>query len=373
MRARAEAIEHFAAALRELRKTVGNPPFREMSGRSGAISHTTLHEATKGNRLPSWETTVEFVKACGADPAAYRERWDSANLAVRSSSAAGPSNRAGAFAARPPDGLEASVADVAEGRTVHNATVHNANVHNATVDGANMHSATVHSATGSHALRPAGETPASLPTPPPPPGEIAGDVRPIPSAPGSRGRFRPARPAVAALAVAAVGVAAVVLVAVAVNRGSGTDGHSANASGSPSTTSLSAADCPVHPTNPPWSPPAHEGDSAKFIGDITLPDCTRVGPRQTVTKVWRLKNAGTVPWRGYSLHRLDLPQQPDQCQTVSDVPIMDTRPGEMVDIRTDITTPKKPGLCYVRFKMMEGSGQVAFPGGRPLNFQVIVG
>ncbi|MEU7909595.1 NBR1-Ig-like domain-containing protein [Microbispora bryophytorum] len=177
----------------------------------------------------------------------------------------------------------------------------------------------------------------------------------------------------AALAVAAVGVAAVVLVAVAVNRGSGTDGHSANASGSPSTTSLSAADCPVHPTNPPWSPPAHQGDSAKFIGDITLPDCTRVGPRQTVTKVWRLKNAGSVPWKGYSLHRLDLPQQPDQCQTVSDVPIMDTRPGEMVDIRTDITTPKKPGLCYVRFKMMEGSGQVAFPGGRPLNFQVIVG
>lgn len=75
MRARAEVIGDFAAALRELRKSVGNPPFREMSGRSGAISHTTLHEATKGNRLPSWGTTVEFVKACGADPAAYRESW----------------------------------------------------------------------------------------------------------------------------------------------------------------------------------------------------------------------------------------------------------------------------------------------------------
>ncbi len=92
-----------------------------------------------------------------------------------------------------------------------------------------------------------------------------------------------------------------------------------------------------------------------------------------MTKVWRLKNAGTVPWEGYSLHRLDLPQQPDQCQTASDVPINDTRPGEMVDIRTDITMPRKPGLCYVRFKVMDGSGRVAFPGGRPLNFQVIVG
>ncbi|WP_239108434.1 NBR1-Ig-like domain-containing protein [Microbispora siamensis] len=345
MPARAEAIEDFAAALRKLRKSVGNPPFREMSGRSGAISHTTLHEATKGNRLPSWETTVEFVKACGADPAAYRERWESANLAVRSATAGNPSSRAGTLAARPPGGLEAFASDVAEGRTVH-------------------------SATGSQAPRSAAETSASLPTPPPP-DEIAGDVRPVPSAPGGPGRFRPTRPA--ALAVAAVGVATVVLIAVAVNRGSGTDGHSVNPSESPSTTGLSAADCPVRATNPPWSPPAHEGDSAKFIGDITLPDCTRVGPRQTVTKVWRLKNAGTVPWKGYSLHRLDLPQQPDQCQTVPDVPIKDTRPGEMVDIRTDITTPSKPGLCYVRFKMMEGSGRVAFPGGRPLNFQIIVG
>ncbi len=347
MPARAEAIEDFAAALRELRKSVGNPPFREMSGRSGAISHTTLHEATKGNRLPSWETTVEFVKACGADPAAYRDRWERANLAVRSAGAGDPSSRAGTLGARPHDGLEASATDVAEG-------------------------ATVHSATGSQAPRPAGETPASLPTPPPPPGEIAGDVQPVPSAPGGRSRFRPTRPAAAALAVAAVGVVTVVLIAVAVSRGSGADGHSSNPSGSPSNSGLSAADCPIHATSPPWSPPAHEGDSAKFIGDITLTDCTRVGPRQTVTKVWRLKNAGTVPWKGYSLHRLDLPQRPDQCQTVSDIPIKDTRPGEMVDIRTEITTPSKPGLCYVRFKMMEGSGRVAFPGGRPLNFQVIV-
>ncbi|MFD9946325.1 hypothetical protein ACFWYW_30325 [Nonomuraea sp. NPDC059023] len=89
-RARAEAIEDFAASLRELRNSVGNPPFREMSGRSGAISHTTLHEAVKGNRLPSWETTVEFVKACGADPAAYRAYWERANLAVRSVSAVEP-------------------------------------------------------------------------------------------------------------------------------------------------------------------------------------------------------------------------------------------------------------------------------------------
>ncbi|MEU4405367.1 NBR1-Ig-like domain-containing protein [Streptosporangium sp. NPDC023963] len=346
MAAQTKTIEDFAAALRELRKSVGNPPFREMSGRSGAISHTTLHEATKGNRLPSWETTVEFVKACGADPSAYRERWESANLAVRSAGAGDPSLRAGTSVARPPGEPAASAPGAAEGRTMHVAI-------------------------GSQAPRSAGETSASVATSPPP-DEIAGDARPVLPGPGGQGRFRLTHLAAAALVAAAVGVGTAVLITATVNRGSGTDGRGPSPSGSPSEDSLSAADCPVSATNPPWGPPAHKGDSAVFVGDITLPDCTRVGPGETATKVWRLKNAGTVPWKGYSLHRLD-PQGPDQCRTVSDVPIKDTRPGRMVDIRTDVTTPKNEGFCYVRFKMMDGSGRVAFPGGRPLNFQVIVG
>jgi hypothetical protein len=128
----------------------------------------------------------------------------------------------------------------------------------------------------------------------------------------------------------------------------------------------------VRSINPPPALPLHEGDAAVFIADVTLPDCTRVGAGKTMTKVWRLKNAGTVPWKEYSLRRLDLTQQADQCQTIHDVPIKDTQPGDMVDIRTDITTPRTPGLCYVRFKMVDASGTVVFPGSRPINFQIIV-
>ncbi|MEV0230728.1 NBR1-Ig-like domain-containing protein [Nonomuraea sp. NPDC050786] len=338
-RARAEIIEDFAAILRELRNAVGNPPFREMSGRSGAISHTTLHEATKGNRLPSWETTVEFVKVCNADPAAYRELWERANRAIRSTSAGDPSVRADT------DGLAAAATGAVELRTVHLAV-------------------------GSQALRSAGETSAFGPTPPPPSDEFVGEVRPLLPAQRSRGRLRLTGPA--AFVTAAVTVGAAVLVVVAVNSGSKPEGPSLIATGSPSVAAPSAADCPVRATNPPWAPPLHEGDAAAFIEDVTLPDCTRVGPGKTMTKVWRLKNAGTVPWKGYSLRRLDRAQQADQCQTIADVPIQDTQPGETVDIRTDITTPKKPGLCYVRFKMVDASGAVVFPGSRPINFQIIV-
>ncbi|MFI6325044.1 NBR1-Ig-like domain-containing protein [Nonomuraea sp. NPDC050556] len=277
-RARTETIDDFAATLRDLRNSVGNPPFREMSGRSGAISHTTLHEATKGNRLPSWETTVEFVKACGADPADYREPWERANRAIRS-------------------------------------------------------------------------VPDSVPSPSPPK------------------RSRLTRPVImVAAAVVAVGTAVLVVVNIP-----GEQSLTPTPPVTASPVALSPADCPVRSSNPPAAPPAHKGDAAMFIEDVTLTDCTPVGAGKTVTKVWRLKNAGTVPWQGYSLRRLDPAQQADQCQTISDVPIADTQPGEMVDIRTDITTPRKPGLCYVRFKMVDASGTVVFPGSRPVNFQIIVG
>jgi Ig-like domain from next to BRCA1 gene/Helix-turn-helix domain len=68
----------FMTALRELREEAGNPSFRKMAQLSGCVSHTTLHEAATGARFPSWETTREFVKACGADPEPWLARWKQA-------------------------------------------------------------------------------------------------------------------------------------------------------------------------------------------------------------------------------------------------------------------------------------------------------
>src|SRR3954466_5113726 len=76
------AAERFAEQLRTLRTAVGNPSFRKMAGRSGRISHTTLHEAAAGTRFPSWETTREFVRACQADEVEWRRRWDDAQPAA---------------------------------------------------------------------------------------------------------------------------------------------------------------------------------------------------------------------------------------------------------------------------------------------------
>ncbi|GAA0946344.1 NBR1-Ig-like domain-containing protein [Actinocorallia libanotica] len=311
MDARVSAIRDFASVLRDVRSSSGNPPFREMSGRSGAISHTTLYEAAKGNRLPSWETTVEFVKACGGDPADYRERWEQANRAVRGASAegdAGPASQSGEndSSARPPSDASAE------------------------------------------------------------------EARPGPGKAPERGRAWLSAPVKAALATTAVGVGIAGVIAVSGDRGSGAGQQGVNPLRSTAEPVPGPADCPVLTPNPPTAPPAHPGDLAVFVADVTLIDCARVAPGVTVTKVWRLQNAGTVPWNGYSLRRLDSPQQVGRCQTITDVPIDDTPPGEMVDIRVDVTTQKTPGLCYVLFKMVDAGGRIAFPATRPANFQIIV-
>lgn len=297
---RALAIDGFAAQLRELRASVGSPSFREMSRRSGAISYTTLHDAVQGIRLPSWATTAEFVKACGADPATYRSQWASADRDVRA-----------AASQIVPDAGHPQLDD----DTPANALA-------AMVDAAPAH------------------------------GRV----------PWWRRRF------VIVGAAAAVVIAATVTAALLITDGDSDEGGQVPAAAE---RALTSADCPVRQQNPPPAPPRHHGDRAKFVSDITLPDCTRVDPGSTMRKVWRFKNGGSVPWRGYSLHRMDS-QHRNQCQTIEDVHIPSTEPGAIVDIAVSVTTPREPTFCFVRFKMLDGNGNIAFPGGRPVNFQIIV-
>ncbi|WP_460444646.1 NBR1-Ig-like domain-containing protein [Angustibacter aerolatus] len=308
---RAAAIEGFAALLSRLRDDAGTPSFRAMAGRSRAVSHTTLHEAAQGNRLPSWPTTAEFVKACGADPADYRERWEQANRAVQACAGTAASGTASS-------GTAAS--DTAASDT-------------------------------------AAAEPSSAPAP------RTHDDAPDPAdRPGRRRRA-----AVVALVAAAVVV--VVALAVGVTWWAGRDDRSTGGSAAGPT---SPTVCPVRQANPAPAPPRNVGDDSAFVADATLPDCTHVRRGTTVRKVWRLRNTGKLDWRGYALHRVDLPETRDQCQTIPDVRVPDTAAGKTVDVAVDVVVPMRPGFCFVRFKMLDDEGQQAFPGNRPVNFQLLV-
>jgi hypothetical protein len=67
----------FAAELRKLWEEAGRPTFLQMARKTGK-SRTAMAEAVGGDHLPSWETIVAFVKACGGNSNEWRVRWEQA-------------------------------------------------------------------------------------------------------------------------------------------------------------------------------------------------------------------------------------------------------------------------------------------------------
>jgi hypothetical protein len=251
----------FAEELRGLRAGAGNPSFRQMARASQSISHTTLHEAATGSRFPSWETTREFVKACGGDESEWRPRWERAKNAVA------------------PDGAPA----------------------------------------------PSGQAVAT-------------------------GRRRRRGPLALALGLGTAGVVAAGATVLVI------------------TTTRSAE---PRPSGLPTGP-ATPGDQSRFITDVTIPDGTVVKVNETFEKIWEIENAGRVPWRNRFLQRQDAPVSFGACRTVDRVPVGDTLPNERVKISVSVTAPSTPGICLVKWKMVDEHGRQLFPTSRPVFFLVRV-
>ncbi|MFG1833924.1 NBR1-Ig-like domain-containing protein [Micromonospora chersina] len=327
------AAEKFAEQLRTLRIGVGNPSFRKMAGRSGRISHTTLHEAAAGTRFPSWETTREFVRACEADEAQWRCRWEAAQR--RGTVHAGPD---GATTRVNTDSrTEAGMADAATNGVVAAETsraVTSAGAGGPVVSGVATSSDLVPA--GQRALRVAEHLPA-----------VRDD---------EAGARRQPLPWLAAAATVVV-VALVAALGFTV-RGRSSPGGSGAVAASPSP--------------PPFSDALIPGDSSKFVADVTIPDGTQVKLNARFEKVWALKNVGSVDWHNRFLARINPSADDDDCQTPDRVAIGDTPPGEQVMISVVVTAPSRPGKCWVSWKMVDEHGQEFFPTRRPVYFMVTV-
>ncbi|MFD7868111.1 helix-turn-helix domain-containing protein [Streptomyces sp. NPDC059783] len=64
----------FATALRRLREKAGSPSLATMSAHSG-VCIALLSGAHSGRKPPTWRTVEGYVRACGADIAPWRLRW----------------------------------------------------------------------------------------------------------------------------------------------------------------------------------------------------------------------------------------------------------------------------------------------------------
>src|SRR5690349_22011942 len=71
-------VQQFAADLRKLRGEAGNPTYRDMA-KTAHVSKASLSAAASGHRLPTWEVTQGYVRACGGPVEVWHDRW----LAVR--------------------------------------------------------------------------------------------------------------------------------------------------------------------------------------------------------------------------------------------------------------------------------------------------
>jgi Helix-turn-helix domain/Protein of unknown function (DUF2690) len=70
----ADPVRQLAAGLRELRRTAGTPPYRELAARAH-YSASALSQAANGKRLPTLPVFLAFVTACGGDEATWSTRW----------------------------------------------------------------------------------------------------------------------------------------------------------------------------------------------------------------------------------------------------------------------------------------------------------
>jgi hypothetical protein len=119
-----------------------------------------------------------------------------------------------------------------------------------------------------------------------------------------------------------------------------------------STNTVSALPTLVAPTFPPAASATAVCDQAQFVRDVTIPDGTTYAPGASFTKTWRLKNAGTCSWSGYSL----VFDSGDQMNGSSPTAIGAVSPGQEVDLSVTLTAPAAGGSYRGYWRIRNASG-----------------
>ncbi|MGH4024241.1 MAG: NBR1-Ig-like domain-containing protein [Pseudonocardiaceae bacterium] len=109
-------------------------------------------------------------------------------------------------------------------------------------------------------------------------------------------------------------------------------------------------------------------DDAIFEGDVTVPDGSAVAPGQEFTKVWQLRNTGSMRWEGRYLTRVNT----TPCQAPNMVPIPATEPGDSVRIEVPVTAGESPAHCKIYWKMTDATQRLLFPDKNPIFLDVVV-
>src|SRR4029077_6133987 len=103
------------------------------------------------------------------------------------------------------------------------------------------------------------------------------------------------------------------------------------------------------------------GDATAYV-DETIPSGTLMAPGLLFVKTWRIRNVGTVPWRGRRLEREGPLSGPGLIMSFSrSVEIPDTEPGDIAEIQVPLRAPGYDCSSIAYFKMTDADGFLCFP------------
>ncbi|WP_052593560.1 NBR1-Ig-like domain-containing protein [Luteipulveratus mongoliensis] len=303
-----------------------------MARRSGCISHTTLHEATLGSRLPTWITTEQFVLACGSDPRRWKTDWERAHRMVTRGSGPLP------------------VVNPVDTQVTHTATETPA------YDVADLPAPAQLSLAG-HSARPS-------------------VLRRV----GSQS----AGWALIALVAAAAAMAVLLLVrpllldappvaAAAEMGGSGATSIEQVPEQLPAAATVSSsAGTACNALARTLTASAAGQDGFALEADPSVPDCSSVSPKERFTTVWKVRNTGTSAWTARRLERTDVARGAAACETAQRIDVPTVAPGQAVQVRVEVVAADHSGTCDIRWVMKDAASRVISPGQPPLAFKVVV-
>lgn len=101
----------------------------------------------------------------------------------------------------------------------------------------------------------------------------------------------------------------------------------------------------------------HSRLDSRFIMDVNVLDGTMMAPLTPFTKIWRMRNNGTLPWnRGLLLLWIGGDRFSPSDSVEIEIPINGVNPGKEVDIAVDFIAPELPGRYISYWRMAEPSG-----------------
>lgn len=115
-----------------------------------------------------------------------------------------------------------------------------------------------------------------------------------------------------------------------------------------------------------------EGDKSSFVRDVTIADGTKILVGKKFTKIWEIRNVGSVVWVNRFLERQGLGEGPGLLKSPSRVPIPYTLPGQRCRIEIQLIAPQLPGSSYAEWKMVDTKGTILFPDQKPVYVSVDV-